>query len=250
METLKKLRILNSNTIKLIAAIAMFIDHLGLIFFPSVAWLRMVGRLAMPIFAFAIAEGCRYTKNKWKHFFLLFGLGAACQVVYYIFDPTNLYFGILITFSVSTLMIYAMQFAKKCTFEKDRNILLTIGAWLPFLALVAGTFVFCQHFTVDYRFWGCMLPVFASIFDFHRIPAPEELKKLDSLLLRVLCLGVGLGMLAISYAPVTLPVYAFPAILILLLYNGKKGKTKLKYFFYLFYPLHLVLLEGVYLLIA
>ena len=95
-----------------------------------------------------------------------------------------------------------------------------------------------------------MLPVFASIFDFHRIPAPEELKKLDSLLLRVLCLGVGLGMLAISYAPVTLPVYAFPAILILLLYNGKKGKTKLKYFFYLFYPLHLALLEGVYLLIA
>ena len=113
MELLKKLRIFNSNTIKLIAAAAMFIDHLGLIFFPHLDWLRMVGRLAMPIFAFAIAEGCRYTKNKWKHFFLLFGLGAACQVVYYIFDPTSLYFGILITFSFSTLMIYALQFAQK-----------------------------------------------------------------------------------------------------------------------------------------
>ena len=140
MDILKKLRIFNSNTIKLLAAVFMFIDHFGLIYFPKVAWFRMVGRLAMPIFAFAIAEGCRYTKNKWKHFFLLFGLGAACQLVYFIFDPTTIYFGILITFSFSTLMIYALQFAKKCTFEENSNTLRTICAWLLFFLLVFGVY--------------------------------------------------------------------------------------------------------------
>ena len=90
METLKKIRFLNSNGLKLLAAIFMIIDHLGLIFYPDLLWLRMLGRLSMPLFAFAIAEGCRYTKNKWKHFFLLFGLGTICQLVYFIFDPTTI----------------------------------------------------------------------------------------------------------------------------------------------------------------
>ena len=119
MEILKKLRIFNSNTLKLIAAVCMFVDHMAILFYPRIMWLRVIGRIAMPIFAFAIAEGCRYTKNKVKHFCLLFGLGAACQIVYTIFDPTQIYFGILITFSFSTLMIYALQFAKKCTFESS-----------------------------------------------------------------------------------------------------------------------------------
>ena len=64
METLKKLRILNSNSLKLLAAVFMFIDHLGLIFYPDLLWLRMLGRLSMPLFAFAIAEGCRYTRSE------------------------------------------------------------------------------------------------------------------------------------------------------------------------------------------
>ena len=121
MESLKKIRFLNSNTLKLIAAISMFLDHFGLFFFPTTLWFRVLGRFAMPLYAFAIAEGCRYTRNKRKHFLLLFGLGAICQIVYTIFDPKNLYFGILITFSFSTLMIYALQYAKKCTFESKSS---------------------------------------------------------------------------------------------------------------------------------
>ena len=151
METLKKLRIFNSNTIKLLAALFMAVDHFGLIFFPFVDWLRMIGRISMPLFAFAIAEGCRYTKNKWKHFFLLFGLGVICQIVYFIFDPTTIYFGILITFSFSTLMIYALQFAKKCTFEEKPNITRAVCAWLLFFLLIVGVYFFCQKFTVDYK---------------------------------------------------------------------------------------------------
>ena len=248
MDILKKLRIFNSNTIKLLAAVFMFIDHFGLIYFPKVAWFRMVGRLAMPIFAFAIAEGCRYTKNKWKHFFLLFGLGAACQLVYFIFDPNTIYFGILITFSFSTLMIYALQFAKKCTFEENSNTLRTICAWLLFFLLVFGVYVFCERFTVDYKIYGCMLPVFASIFDFHRIPAPSILKKLDVLPLRVLCMAIPMIPLLFVSLPLRITIYSLLAIPLLLLYNGEKGKANMKYFFYIFYPLHLGLLEGIVIL--
>ena len=129
METLKKLRIFNSNTVKLLAAFFMLLDHIGVVFFPyNIGLLRILGRISMPLFAFAIAEGCRYTKNKWKHFFLLFGLGAVCQLVYFIFDPTTIYFGILITFSFSTLMIYALQFAKKCTIEEKPNAVRAVCA--------------------------------------------------------------------------------------------------------------------------
>ena len=259
MEVLKKLRIFNSNTIKLLAAFFMLIDHIGVIFYPyELGLLRILGRISMPLFAFAIAEGCRYTKNKWKHFFLLFGLGSICQLVYFIFDPTTIYFGILITFSFSTLMIYALQFAKKCTFEEKPDPLRITCAWLLFILLVAGTYFFCEKFTVDYKFYGCILPVFASLFDFHRIPAPAILKKMDVLPMRVLCMAIPMALIVLFpnipvlslQNPIMQPivVYSLLAIPILLLYNGEKGKMNMKYFFYIFYPLHLGLLEGLYML--
>ena len=59
---------LNGNILKIIAAISMFIDHMGFIFFPNITVFRIVGRIALPIYAFMIAEGCRYTRNKIKYF--------------------------------------------------------------------------------------------------------------------------------------------------------------------------------------
>ncbi len=251
METLKKLRILNGNTLKLLAALFMLVDHFGLIFFPQTLWLRAIGRLSMPLFAFAISEGCRYTRNKVKHFFMLFGLGAACQIVYYIFDPKNLYFSILITFSLSVLLIYALQFAKARFFDENSKTWEKCLCFLPFLLLLVGVNIFCKFFTVDYGFYGVLMPVFASLFDFHRIPAPDNLKKLDVLPLRVVCLAIPLFLLCFTYQGPLSPVifYALFTIPLLLLYNGEKGKRNMKYFFYIFYPLHLGLLEGAYILL-
>ena len=49
-----KYRFLSGNVLKIIAAISMFLDHAGLLLFPTVAFFRIVGRVSMPIFAFLI----------------------------------------------------------------------------------------------------------------------------------------------------------------------------------------------------
>ena len=69
---------LNSNQIKLIAIIAMTIDHLTWTFFPGTqaVWyvyaLHIVGRLTAPIMWFFIAEGCHYTHDMGKYIGRLF----------------------------------------------------------------------------------------------------------------------------------------------------------------------------------
>ena len=248
MNFLQKTRILNANAIKFLAAAFMLLDHIGLLLFPEIECLRALGRISMPLFAFAISEGCRYTRNKVKHFALLFCLAVICQIVYYFFDNGNLYMCILVTFSLSTLCIYALQFFKKKLLEGAKlNEQILSGTLLLFAVLF--TYFFNVWFTVDYGFIGCMLPVFASLFDFRGINVPEPLKKLDCLPLRIACFGAGcLLMCAYLYAAWSLTVYMLFALPILLLYNGEKGKWKTKYFFYVFYPLHLVLLEGIYIL--
>ena len=250
MDALKKIRILHSNALKFLAAIFMLFDHIGLLFFPTQIWWRIVGRLSMPLFAFAIAEGCRYTRDKVKHFALLFGLGAICQIVYYLYDG-SLYFSILITFSLSVLNIYALQYAKKKCFESEK-LAQRIPALLLFLFMVALTACICNlpYCTVDYGFWGCMLPVFASLFDFRGIEVGEKLRKFDCLPVRVLCMGIGLLAMCIALErQASIIYYALFTIPLLLLYNGEKGKVNAKYFFYIFYPLHLVVLQGIYILL-
>jgi hypothetical protein len=81
---------------------------MGMLLFPGNMALRIIGRLAFPIYAYMIAEGCKYTRNRLRYFLSLFLLGAACQLVYFVVDG-SLYFSVLITFSLSILTIYALD---------------------------------------------------------------------------------------------------------------------------------------------
>ena len=55
---------LTKNQLKILAMVCMTLDHIGAAFFPQAVWLRVIGRLAFPLFSYCIAEGCRYTRNK------------------------------------------------------------------------------------------------------------------------------------------------------------------------------------------
>lgn len=70
--------------IKIIAIVSMLIDHMGVVFFPNVFSLRVIGRLAMPLFAWGIAYGYIQTKNIRKYAFRILLLAIISQFPYYI----------------------------------------------------------------------------------------------------------------------------------------------------------------------
>lgn len=218
------LRPLSGNALKILAAVFMTIDHIGVLIFPNQILLRILGRLALPIFAFMIAEGCKYTRNRRKYFGMIFGLGVVCQTVYYFFDG-SLYLSILITFSLSILVIFALQ-----SFRSQQ----TVPSFAVLAAAVAAVYLLNRIFTIDYGFWGCMLPVFAAAF--HKT-------KYDRLPIHVGMLGIGLVFLAESIGDIQW--FALLSLPLLWGYSGKRGTWNLKYFFYIFYPVHLVVLQGI-----
>lgn len=213
---------LTGNALKLIAALSMTIDHAGLLLFPQYPVLRILGRLAFPIFAFMIAEGCKYTHSRRRYFGNIFALAVLCQSVYYLVDG-SLYLSILCTFSLSILTIFALQ-----DFRREPTLLR--GA--VFFGAVAGVYVLNQIFSIDYGFWGCMVPVFAAL--------PQN-TKWDTPVVSTALLGVGLVFLGLHFGGNQM--FALAAIPLLLCYNGKRGKWKMKSFFYIFYPAHLAVLQ-------
>lgn len=218
---------LSGNSLKIIAAIAMTIDHIGLMFFPEQLLFRVIGRLAFPIFAFMIAEGCKYTRSRRRYFLQLFGLALVCQIVYFIADG-SMYLSVLFTFSLSILMIFALQYCK------------AKPSALPLFALsVACVYALNRVFTIDYGFWGCMLPVFAAAL--HGTRYDRHLWNTAMLALGLVLLWLDLG---------GLQLYALAAIALLLCYSGRRGKRKMKYFFYIFYPAHLAILHICTLLLS
>ncbi len=238
--------ILSGNALKIIAAAAMCIDHIGFLLLPQYKFLRIIGRLAFPIFAFMIAEGCKYTRNKAKYFCTVAGLATLCQVVYYIFDK-SLYMSVLVSFSLAILMVFALQNCKTTMLAHESTLVQKVLSAALFAALVALVYLVTLWVEVDYGFWGCMLPVAASLFHAPKKCESDFMQKLDTVPLNVLVMAVAMVPLALSVGWVQ--PYSFFALVPLLLYSGKRGKYKMKYFFYIFYPLHLVVLQGISMLI-
>lgn len=231
--------------LKIIAAIAMLVDHIGVLLFPQYDILRVIGRLAFPIFAFMIAEGCKYTRNITRYFFMIFGLAFICQTVYFFFAK-SLFMCVLVTFSLSILALFALNNFKTIMFEKECAPVYKFLAGLLFAACIVFIYVLNQILTIDYGFWGCMLPVFAGAFHMPKNCNSEILKRMDNLYVSVIMIALGLFPIIRSVGFVQ--EYSMWALVPLFLYSGKRGKLNMKYFFYIFYPLHLVALEFIHIL--
>lgn len=219
--------LISGNAIKIIALVTMTIDHIGVNFFPDIYIFRVIGRISFPLFSYMIAEGCRYTKNKLKYFFSVLLLGTLCQIVYYIAD-NSLYMSVLITFSIAILIIFSLQWAKKNSFNP-------LGWSLPFLVILCALFLSellplylpDTDYHIDYRFFGIMLPVIISLSD-----------KRD---IRFILAAVGTVVLAISLTEIQW--WGLLSLIPLALYNGKRGKLRMKYLFYIYYPAHLFIIN-------
>lgn len=221
--------------LKFIAAAAMVIDHVGHSFFPSDINFRIIGRLAMPIFAFMIAEGCRYTKNRLRYLLSVLGVGALCQAVYFV-TSGSLYMCIFITFTVSILLIYALDFFKNSVFSQS-SIAVKILSGTLFALSVYLAWELNRFVEIDYGFYGCMLPVFACIFNKPKKCDCSYPELLDSHLIRLL--SFGFGCFLVAHETNSIQYWSLLSLPLLALYSGKRGKHSFKYFFYIFYPAHL-----------
>ena len=237
------IKILNGNGIKLLAAVLMITDHIGMFFFPQALWLRCIGRISLPLFAYMTAEGCRYTKNKFNHLALLAAVALVCQIALFVATRT-LYMCILVTFTLSVLIIYSLQYFKRCAFGGAGPLSVFLSA-AGFIGMVFLTYLVTGissingiPFAVEYGFWGCMLPVFAAI-PCRDGPGAGSSGKACAWF-RLAFFLVGLVLLCAFHSSVY-EWFALFAVIPLALYNGERGKRNLKYFFYVFYPAHLAL---------
>ena len=220
---------INATTLKIIGMIAMTIDHIGYFLLPQIEVFRMIGRIAYPIFAYMITEGCRYTRNKAKYLLSVLSVGCVCSVVSYIAER-SLYQSIFITFACSIALIFVLDKA-----AADSNRHLGKLLWV-LLAMLLTLLYFCLFgiqlipgLETDYGFYGVLTPVLIRY-------GRNKNEKL-------LALTVGLCLIAIGGMPSQL--FSLAAVGILAFYNGKRGKHDMKWLFYGYYPFHIVLLYAI-----
>lgn len=240
---MEKMNKLSANALKIIALVTMTIDHAGLLLMNNYMPFRILGRLAFPIFAYMIAEGCRYTKNKRNYFLRIFLLGLLCQAVYYITER-SVYQGILMTFSVSILLSYVVLWVENRIGKsyEDTGHIIKILLWLLPVGLIIITAVLCgeirllpggRYISFDYGFYGILLPVL--------IVLGRDKKQ------RLLLAAAGMTLTAFSLGDIQW--YSLFALLFLACYNGQRGKWNMKYLFYIYYPLHMAVIYGLSMLI-
>ena len=221
----KKLGLTN-NQLKIIAMVSMLFDHVGKELLPQYPILQIIGRLAFPIFAYMIAEGCFYTKNKIKYFLTIFILGTGCQIVYMVAEH-SFYQNVLITFSLSIALIFSLE-NFRIKKENISGIILFFTVSVVFVLTMVLPEVLKEYgFQVDYGIFGVLLPV--AVFY-----GKNKLQKLSfaTIILVLLAYSFGGGMQWLSLLSVP----------ILALYNQKRGKYSIKPLFYIFYPAHLVVI--------
>lgn len=206
---------LNSFQLKCIAVITMIIDHTGAVLFPENMVFRYIGRISFPIFCFLLAEGFFHTRDIRKYMFRL-GLFAAISEIPYdlAFRDTVLEFehqNVFFTLFVGVAMMYALEKSAEWPVQAVEVV----------LAMWAATFL-----NSDYRFKGILL---IAVYYFLR-----ERKWLRH----------GFGA---AWNVIWGPTQSWGALATvpLVFYNGEKGPS-MKYFFYLFYPAHLLLLYGIH----
>ena len=222
---------MNRNVLKIIAVITMLIDHVGLFLFENNVVFRIIGRIAFPIFAFFIAEGWRYTRNR-KRYALWLTVFAVISQIHYalLFEWYKL--NILFTFLYTILIITLVELYKKETKMPSlvKNLIVTISLMTMFgFLLLTDLFGW-----LDYGLIGVLL-----VLNFYFIK--NKLRYLTGARIIVLLTAKLLLFGGVVFRNF-LSLFALMAIVLLLFYNGEKGKRNLKNFFYIFYPVHLMII--------
>lgn len=263
---------MSSFVIKTIAILTMTIDHVNNIFY-KIPLLNMIGRIAFPLFCFQIVVGYAKTRNLKKYLLRLFLFAIISQIPYHMFMQrlketysTN----VLITlfFGVIAMYLYDIRVNNKNDkielMDSRGNILLKRmnlkydGLLYGLCTIIKCTTIFivmliCYLLNSDYNAWGIILVLIIHAF----YPFDGKIRFMSKtintnkfyaitmflIIMMIMCLvkyityyGELKNIDILKYT-----LFTFIPSIFILLANGKKG-ISLKYFFYLYYPLHILII--------
>ena len=220
-----KQRGLSQEGLKIIACVTMLIDHIGAVLLRQYFSLRMIGRIAFPIYCFLLAEGAHYTKSP-KKYALRLGIGMLLSEL-----PFDLAFSRGWSWGYQSVMVTLLLgfLALKCM-EQTKNIFLKLLIAVPFAALAE----ICK---TDYGASGVALIV---MFGLTRT-APKRLQFLGVLAVLGAVPSAKVWIGGVRFSVELLGILAMVPIFC---YSGRKlsSSRALQWAFYLFYPVHLAVI--------
>lgn len=232
---MERSRGLDGGALKGIAAALMLTDHVGAILLPEVPVLRCVGRLAFPIFAFFIAEGYAHTRDFGRYFRRLAILSVVSEIPFNlengaVFDLTRQ--NVLFTFCLALLTLRGLE-----ALGRERGF----GRWAGCGLVLAAGFAAGELLRTDYGGWGVVTVALLYLC------RDGKYAKLWLLLAMAAVNGLGMGSLTMPVFGGEMPIqiFAVAALPVIWLYNGQAGPKGLRRAFYVFYPAHLLVLEGI-----
>ena len=224
---------LTGSTLKIIAMVTMLIDHIAAVVltrlyltgglsyggYGVILALRLVGRIAFPIYCFLLVEGFLRTRDVKKYLLRMVAFAFITEVPYDLALTGQVmnfgYQNVMFTMAIGLVALYGLKKVEEMKASKWLQLLLQIVV----VAVAACVAAVCK---TDYS-WGGIVCI-CVIYLFKASNA------------RKLLLGN-----AVLIMMSTLEVAALVAVPLVGAYNGKRG-MKLKYLFYAFYPMHLLLL--------
>lgn len=239
---MQKYKILNSNELKLVAIIAMTVDHIAWAMFegyptaPLPIFMHIIGRLTCPIMCYFIAEGYHHTKNINKYTFRLFAFAFISHFAYIFASNAFVDFKSFIPFYYGdflnqTSVMWSLAWGLVMLRIADsKKIKLTCKVLLVILICIITL-------SSD---WSCIASLCIMAIGTNR----DNLKKQMAWMIFYVALYSLVYFFAIDKVYGVLQMGVILSIPIIAMYNGSRGKNEkinkfMKWFFYIFYPAHL-----------
>lgn len=221
---------MSSFVLKIIAIITMFIDHVGYLIFGEFSVFNYIGRIAFPIFAFQISEGYIHTRNLKKYFLRLFIFALISQIPFMLFNK-------LVSNQFSLNIFFTLLLGLACIYIYDKSKHKIVGIIVSIMLAFIAQYTHC-----DYGFYGV-----AIIFLFYLFKDDITKSSIAFILATTIKYLTSIFKYGFYDIYLYLLISTLIPIIFISLYNGKKGKDT-KYLLYLFYPIHLLLIYGIYLI--
>lgn len=244
-------RPLNKIILQLIAIVTMTIDHVAWVIFPGFSYnpiaiiMHILGRITFPIFAFFIAEGYHYTRNKYKYLLRICIFGLISHVPYMMLSTSFVEYGPMCFIPFATgngILRFMNQGSILWSYAVGLLMLIVNDSKKikPVFKVLLVLFLCVVSFPSDFSCVGSL--VVLAIGTNREKPLKQILFSLSyiAMYVAIYCLTLDLGYGLIQLGTVL-------AIPLLFLYNGKKSNNItinkiMKWFFYIYYPLHLLIL--------